>query len=119
MVIQYLLVAGVAVILISFLRHRNTLRFQAGKKILFGLFLLGCLASIIQPDLLSTVADWVGVGRGADLLLYILIVAFAFVSVNTYLKFKDYDERLTILARKLAVSEAQVRAGHGGGEVNH
>ncbi|NHC16430.1 DUF2304 domain-containing protein [Motilibacter deserti] len=116
MLIQYLLVAGVVIVLVSFLRNRNALRFQAGKKILFAVFLVACVVSIVRPSLLSTVADWVGVGRGADLLLYALIVAFAFVSINTYLKFKDYDERLTRLARQLAISEARLRVARGGDE---
>lgn len=110
MIIQFVLVAGVGLILVSFLRNRNAMRFQAGKKILLGLFLLACLVSIVRPDLLSVVARWLGVGRGADLLLYVLIVSFAYVTINVYLKFKDYEERLTLVARRLAISEARLEA---------
>jgi len=110
MLIQLVLVAGVALVLVSFLRNRNAARFQAGKKILLGVFVIACLVSIAQPDVLSVVAGWLGVGRGADLLLYVLIIAFSFVAINTYLKFKDYDERLAVVARKLAISEARLDA---------
>lgn len=110
MLIQLVLVAGVALVLVSFLRNRNATRFQAGKKILLGVFVIACLVSIAQPDLLSVVAGWLGVGRGADLLLYVLIIAFSFVAINTYLKFKDYDERLAVVARRLAISEARLDA---------
>ena len=116
MLIQYVLIAGVALVLVSFLRNRNAMRFQAGKKILLGVFVVACLVSIARPGLLSTVAGWLGVGRGADLLLYALIVAFSFVAINTYLKFKDYEERLNVVARRLAISEARLEAtvGRGG-----
>jgi len=113
MLIQYVLIAGVALVLVSFLRHRNAMRFQAGKKILLGVFVVACLVSIARPGLLSTVAGWLGVGRGADLLLYALIVAFSFVAINTYLKFKDYEERLNVVARRLAISEARLEATAG------
>lgn len=110
MLIKFVLSAGVVLILVSFLRNRNAMRFQAGKKILLGLFVIACIVSIARPDLLSVVAGWLGVGRGADLLLYVLIIAFAFVAINTYLKFKDYEERLAVVARRLAISEARLEA---------
>ena len=113
MLIKFLLVGGVALVLVSFLRNRNAMRFQAGKKILLGLFVVACLVSIARPDLLSVVAGWVGVGRGADLLLYVLIIAFAFVAINTYLKFKDYEERLAVVARQLAISQARLDVALG------
>ncbi|MEO6713326.1 MAG: DUF2304 domain-containing protein [Mycobacteriales bacterium] len=105
-IIQLLLVLGVALTVLSFLRNRNAMRFQAGKKLLFALFTLGCVASIVNPELLTRIANKVGVGRGADLVLYALVVAFAFVSLNTYLKFKDVEARMTLLARRLAIAQA-------------
>lgn len=114
MLIQYVLIAGVALVLVSFLRNRNAMRFQAGKKILLGLSVVACLVFIARPGLLSTVAGWLGVGRGTDLLLYALIIAFAFVAINTYLKFKDYEQRLAVVARKLAISEARLEMLAGG-----
>lgn len=108
-IIQLLLVLGIVGVVVSFLRNRNAMRFQAGKKVLFAIFTLGCVVSIFRPTLLTRIANWVGVGRGADLVLYMLVVAFAFVALNTYLKFKDLEARLTILARQLALSEADAR----------
>lgn len=113
MLIKFVLIAGVALVLVSFLKNRNAMRFQAGKKILLGAFVVACLVSIARPDLLTQVAGWLGVGRGADLLLYVLIIAFAFVAINTYLKFKDYEERLAVVARRLAISEARLEAATG------
>lgn len=113
MIIQLLLVLGIAVTVVSFLRNRNTMRFQAAKKILFGVFVLGCLVSVAWPDLLTRIANAVGVGRGADLILYALVVAFVFVSLNTYLKFRDLQDRNTQLTRHLAILEARNRPRPG------
>lgn len=105
-IIQFLLVAGMALVVLSFLRNRNAARIQAGKKLIFALFVVACIVSVALPEMLTRVANAVGVGRGADLLLYAVVVAFAFVSLNTYLKFKDFEARVTVLARKLAIAEA-------------
>jgi hypothetical protein len=110
MLIKIVLIAGIVLVLVSFLRNRNAVRFQAGKKILLGLFVVACLCSIARPTLLSTVAGWLGVGRGADLLLYVLIIAFSFVAINTYLKFKDYEARMAVVARRQAIIEARLDA---------
>ena len=106
LIVQLLLIAGLAAVVLSFLRNRNTVRIQAGKKLLFALFVLACIASVANPEMLTSVANSVGVGRGADLVLYGLVVAFAFVSLNTYLKFKDMEAKMTVLARQLAIAQA-------------
>lgn len=112
-IIQLLLISGIVAVVVSFLRNRNAARFQAGKKLLLVLFAVVCVVSVIWPQLLTAVARAVGVGRGADLVLYALVVAFAFVSLNTYLKFKDVEARLTRLARAVAIEEAlAARAQH-------
>lgn len=110
-IVQLLLVAGIALVVLSFLRNRNAARVQAGKKLLFALFVIACIASVARPEMLTAVANSVGVGRGADLVLYALVVAFAFVSLNTYLKFKDMEARMTVLARHIALAEAVPPAG--------
>lgn len=112
MIIKLLLLVGLVVIGLSFLRNRNTMRFQAGKKIALAGFALLCLVSVANPEITNSLADLVGVGRGADLLLYVTVLGFLFVAVNTYLKFKDYDARLTRLARSLAIEQARRTAPH-------
>lgn len=106
MIIKLLLALGIALIALSFLRNRNAMRFQAGKKLALAAFALLCLVSVADPEITNRLAELVGVGRGADLLLYLTVLGFLFVALNTYLKFKDYDARLTRLARSVAIEEA-------------
>jgi small membrane protein len=108
-VIKLLLLLGLVVVPLAFLRNRNAMRFQAGKKIGLAAFALLWVISVVDPDVMNWLANRVGVGRGADLLLYVTVVGFLFVTLNTYLKFKDYDDRLTVLARGLAIEEARQR----------
>lgn len=106
--IKLILLVGLAFALGSALRNRNTVRFQAGKKVLLLLFVLLGVVAIARPAYVTALANAVGVGRGADLLLYVLIVAFLFVVLNVYLKFKDADAREAQLVRALAVTEARL-----------
>ena len=48
----------------------------------------------------------IGVGRGTDLILYMLVVAFFSFMATTFKRSRDADIRYTKLARRLALDEA-------------
>jgi len=107
LLIQLLLVVAVVVLLIFFLRHHGTTRSAAGFKVGFVLFLVFGVLAVLLPQGVSALANLVGVGRGTDLLLYALVVAFAFYSINTYLRFKEVDLRYARLVRIIALRDAE------------
>jgi small membrane protein len=104
--IKLLMIALLLVLSSYFLQNRNTHRLQAGKKLIFLVFVTLAVVTILEPGLTTDIAHVVGVGRGADLLLYALALSFVFATINAYLKFKDYEQRLTQLARRTALAEA-------------
>ena len=53
-----------------------------------------------------------GIGRGADLILYGLVVAFFGFVVTTYKRFRAMETRYTRLARRIALDEARPAAEH-------
>lgn len=108
MVIQVILLAGVAVGVLLFVRRWHGVRMQAGKRL--GLVAFGLLNvyAVLRPDDVTWVANRLGVGRGADLVLYVLVIAFILGMLNFYLRFKTMDRRLTELARTLAIREAEI-----------
>jgi len=88
-------------------------RTQAVRRL--GLLALAALAvySIIDPSGTWTrVANWFGIGRGADLILYGLVVAFLGFVVTTYKRFRDMETRYTRLARRIALDEARPASEH-------
>lgn len=105
--IQILLIVAAAVLFTVFVRRAHSVRLQAAKRIGFILFIGLNVYAVLRPDDTTWVAQRLGVGRGADLLLYVLVVVFAFYSVNTYLRFKNIERRLTQLARSIALRDAQ------------
>lgn len=107
MVIQIILLAAVVVFLFTFIRSRHGVRMNAGKRLAFVLFLVVNAYAVIRPDDVTWLANRLGVGRGTDLLLYALVVAFTFVVINFYLRTRELDEKTTRLARAVALREAE------------
>ena len=107
MIIQILLIAFSVLILFYFLTNHNSMQVRAYKKIALILFVFVMVAFIIYPESLNMIANWVGVGRGADLMLYMLFIAFIIFSINMYMKFKEQQDITYRLARKIALIEAK------------
>jgi small membrane protein len=106
--IQVILIAGFAYLLFRFLTDPNSLQMRAWKKILGVLFVGLAIVVVIFPQTSNDLAHDVGVGRGADLLLYLLTLAFVFVTINHYMKDKQEQKRFVELARKVAILEANL-----------
>jgi len=104
--IQLVLIVVVILTAVRLLRHRGA-RTQAVRRL--GLMLFAALAvwSILFPSVWNQIARLVGVGRGTDMVLYALVVAFLSFTLTTYLRFRDFETRYTKLARKLALAEAR------------
>ncbi|MGO4600069.1 DUF2304 domain-containing protein [Terrabacter sp. 2RAF25] len=112
--IQILLIAAVLVIAWRLLIGSGQ-RTQALRRLGL-LFLLGLVIySIIDPSKTWTnLANALGIGRGADLILYGLVVAFLGFVVTTYKRFRAMETRYTRLARRIALDEARPVSAHGG-----
>lgn len=52
-------------------------------------------------------AALVGIGRGVDLILYIWVCISLIVVLNLHLKLRTQTEMITMLARRIALAEAQ------------
>jgi hypothetical protein len=103
--IQLLLIVVVILTAVRLLRGRGA-RTQAVRRL--GLMLFAALAvwSILFPSVWNQIARLVGVGRGTDMVLYALVVAFLSFTLTTYIRFRDFEARYTKLARRLALDEA-------------
>ena len=79
---------------------------SAGKRILLVVFIVAAIAAVIYPDELTVIANMLGVGRGADLLLYATVAALVFSLLVIYAKFKDAEVKIAELARHIAILES-------------
>lgn len=109
MIIQVILIGVLLFMTVNFMRSRQSSRTKAYKKLLLLLFVPSAIVVILFPDLTTQIAHLVGVGRGADLLLYGVVVVVIFQLFNNYIKDRDNQRRLDVIARKLAILEATHR----------
>ncbi len=104
--IQVVLIVVVLAVVARLFRS-NGARAQAIRRLGLLLFAAFAVVSILIPDVWNRIAHLVGVGRGTDMVLYALVVAFLSFTVTTYLRFRDLETRYTRLARRLALDEAE------------
>ena len=70
---------------------------------------LAMVIAVLFPEITNQIANFMGVGRGADLLLYILTLGFILYVINSYINSQDDQDKLYRLARKTALIEANER----------
>jgi hypothetical protein len=106
MIIRAILIAGVIVLLVWFLHQRTTTRGQAWSKLATLFLLLFAVCTIAWPRIIDRLAHAVGVGRGADLLLYGLTLAFLANLLTNYMHHQDESAQMVRLTRKIAILDA-------------
>lgn len=110
LLIQFILLVAVAAIAVLLTRSTAGARHQAIRRLGLVLFVLGAVASVIFPQVLTRVANAVGVGRGADLLLYALVIAFLSYISTSHRRMNRMSRQITLLTRELTLAEARAAA---------
>ncbi len=102
--IQPVLVAALAVVCVLFI---ISVRVRVvGRLLLLSLFASG-VAFIVRPDLANRIAHTFGVGRGADLFLYLFGVFAMYAFVRIYARQHLLERKLTELTRSVALDEGR------------
>ena len=110
-------IAAVVVILIAafFLLRGGGARHQAIRRVVMLFFILAAASSVFFPQVWTWAANLLGIGRGADLLLYLLVLIFVGFVATTYSRFRQLENDQTRLARQIALDNAIVpRTDHDG-----
>jgi hypothetical protein len=105
--IQVLLISSIIALLVYLLRSRRNARSRAWVKVGYVVFVLAGIYAVLRPDDTTVIANWFGVRRGTDLMLYALVMAFSFTTLSTYMRFKDLEARYASLARAIALAGAR------------
>jgi hypothetical protein len=100
-------VLGVAAALVASLLARGAIgRVAAGAGLLVA---AGGIVFAIKPDWTTEIAHLLGISRGTDLLVYLLVLVVMYGFLFVYLKLRRVRRELTLLVRELAVREAERR----------
>jgi small membrane protein len=114
LIVQVLLLLAILVVLLILVRRGQTVRIRAVKRLAFLAFLAVTVYAILRPADVTWVANRIGVGRGTDLLLYCLAMAFFAFAVNTYVRFRNLETRFAELVRAVALQNAEPPAAGQG-----
>jgi hypothetical protein len=107
MIIRIVLLSALAAIGYLGIVRRNRLPVNI---VLVLAFLALAALAVLFPDMTNVVATWVGVGRGADLIGYLVQVTLLFVSLHYYTKFVHLQRQITQLVRELALLRAELES---------
>ena len=106
--IQALLLAAIVALAWFFLANRRKANAKAWVKIGFAMMVVAAVWAIVRPDDVTVLANWLGVDRGTDLMLYVLVIAFFFTTISTWTRFREQELRYARLARAVALQNAEV-----------
>jgi len=65
------------------------------------------LAVVIDPNISFKLAHWAGIGRGADLMIYLAILFLLFLAATLYFRVKRMHAMIVELNRHIAILEAE------------
>jgi hypothetical protein len=112
MLIRIILLSTIALIAyFAFLRRQKA---PLHIMVVFGVLAVAA-ALVIAPELSSRVAHAVGVGRGVDLINYIVQLAVIFIVIHYFTKFVELNQQITQLTRELAFLRARLEQAEAKG----
>ena len=60
---------------------------------------------VFLPNTTQILADILGVGRGADLVVYLAIMALFYLQFKLFVKIESVEQEISTLVRKIALDE--------------
>ncbi|HOX58580.1 MAG TPA: DUF2304 family protein [Candidatus Paceibacterota bacterium] len=107
-----LIIQVLFVLFALFAISRTVSRFKRGsigvtELIAWSGFWLAVGGAVLAPAITQWMADILGVGRGADAVFYIGLVALSYTCFRLYLKNRQIEQQLTSLVRELALRDTE------------
>ncbi len=78
--------------------------------LLWGLLWLVAAAALAVPDAMTYLARRLGIGRGADVLLYFAVLAGCTAAFRLSMAQRRLEQQVTVLVRELAIVRAEATA---------
>jgi small membrane protein len=112
MTIVFQILAVIAIVIAAVFTFRGGgARHQAIRRTFMLLFIVAAASSVFFPQAWTWLANLLGIGRGADLLLYLLVLTFFGFVASTYRRFRQLEMSMTSVARQVALMDAPAASG--------
>jgi len=106
MISQWVLVGALILIGFYLLKARRSANQQAIRRLFIVVGLVAGFVAVLYPEYTNIVAGYLGIGRGADLLLYTSVIFALFYAVNQYRRQLWQDRVITSLVREITLNRA-------------
>jgi small membrane protein len=100
---QSLLLAFVLAALAKVLHSYKQRRMASLDFLFWGLVWIGTASIIIFPDATSFLAHFLGIGRGADLIMYLSLLISSYLIFRLHLALARLEQAITALVRAIAL----------------
>ena len=108
MLSQWVLAIALVLVGLYLLKARKSASQQAIRRLFILIALLAGFVAVLFPNYTNVVASYLGIGRGADLLLYAFVVFALFYVVHQYRQQLWQEKVTTELARALTLAQADI-----------
>ena len=108
MISQWILAVALVLVGLYLLKARRSASQQAIRRLFILLALLMGFFAVLFPAYTTVIASYLGIGRGADLLLYAFVIFALFYVVHQYRRQLWQEKVITDLARALTLAQAEV-----------
>ncbi len=114
MIIKILLIAAALGVAVLVLREQVPGQREASRRVVGLLVVVVGIIAVLWPELTTSAANAVGVGRGTDLVLYLLVIVFVYSALATAQRIHRLQHDITVLTRELALSRPVLPGGDQG-----
>lgn len=97
-----LIVAILCLALLYYFKQKKAI----AESVAFFLLIIAGIYFVLFPQSTSVVAQFLGVGRGTDLVFYCSFVVFVFFFIKLYIKIEKLESKLTEFIQKDALNKA-------------
>lgn len=108
MISQWILALALLLVGLYLLKAQRSASQQAIRRLFIIIALAAGFFAVLFPNYTTVVASYLGIGRGADLLLYAFVVFALFYVVHQYRRQLWQQKVTTDLARALTLANAEI-----------
>lgn len=107
-----MIVQSFLILFLLFALSRVVLRFRGGQLKPLEFIFWTCLFVVsiffvISPDRTTKIANYLGIGRGADLITYVSLSALFYLIFRAYVMMENIRHEITVLIRMMAIEKAR------------
>lgn len=110
MYLQIIITIFIVFILTKLFRQKQKNKLSSLSFTIWFLLWLAVLVVFWQPETASYLANILGIGRGADLIVYLSVVAIFYMLFRIFIRLNKIDSEITRLTRKEALNDVEEKS---------